>query len=314
VTHSRPVTLRAGAAALGLAIALCAAAVLATAKPFFAGTHSWGFTAAAALSALALVACALPSLKAAHAAERFAALGALGGALLGAALVSANFAAGQPQRVPAVPGQVYRPAHSTATTLAFARIDPASIDAPGAAPNVVLASPYGVQTLGAGQTQRSGPYVFTVVQAPLAYVKAATRSGRPVTVTQPDGWAFVSPFLLFPLAAEQPQDAFAVPALHRVVRVAYYAGLPARGINIPFVVLQINEENGGVLYRGVAASGEVLDKAGLRLQLWLGSYPAVFMTGAPAAVPFFVGIVMVASALAGYSAAVVGQERSRGAP
>jgi len=225
------------------------------------------------------------------------ALAATGGALLAACVAFAAFLVGQPERIPAAPGQTYRPPHGSGVAIEFpevavgAGVPASSLTWPG---SIGIDGPGGRTTASPGDTIRTGAFVFRVESGPIAYVDARAPRETPVTVTQPDGSAFLSPFLTFGgLDGEQPEDYFAVPALHRTVQVDYWAGLPSRGIDVPFLALRIAEENGGPLFEGVAVSGRTLRKAGIVLTFSLGTYPIVTASSAPPLVPFWAGIAMV---------------------
>ena len=296
--------LRAGALALAVAIAIAAIGAVWELRPFTAPVHSWLVVVAVALGGAFLLNAALVTMRSASAHERFAALGAFGGALLAGAIVHASFLVGAPQRVPAAPGQTYSPAGVGGVAVVFPAVAAGGSDrSPIRWPDSVLVRARdGDAVLADGEVRRSGPYVFRALRGPIAFVAAKKPDGRSVTVTQPNGSAFASPYLTFPsIEGGRPTDLFAVPALHRYVTLAYYAGLPEHGIDVPFLLLQINEENGGKLYQGVALDGRQLDEAGVRLDFRLGTYPVVLLSSAPAPIPFACGVVMVAAGLAGYA-------------
>ena len=281
--------MKAGPIAALLALLIGVAAAAEVRDPFATSVHAWWFALAVTLAgAYCLVAGAATALGGEG--SRPAALAALGGALLAAAVAFAAFVSGGPARVPAAPGQTYRPPRSTNITVAF----PSAVAGrwPASVPifdglKRVDASP--------GDVVRAGAFVFKVNAGPAALVDARTPAGQPVTITQPNAPAFLSDVLLFPgNDGDQPEDYFAVPALHRQVQVDYYAGLPARGIDIPFLALRISEENGGSLYEGVAVTGRQLREAGMTLDFHLGDYPIVTAASEPPVLPFIAGLAMVA--------------------
>ncbi|MFI5388706.1 MAG: hypothetical protein ACHQY2_03225, partial [Candidatus Eremiobacterales bacterium] len=197
------------------------------------------------------------------------------------------------------PGQTYRPAHSTGVAIAFPAVEPptkAGILWPG---TVDVLEPFGSQTASPGQIVRAGAFVLKVDSGPMALVDARSANGEPVTVTQPNGADFLSPYLTFAgLDGDKPEDYFAVPAVHRSVQVDYWPGLPSRGINVPFLVMRIAEENGGTLFEGVAVSGRALNRAGLILTFTLGEYPTVTASSAPPLLVFWAGVAMVVAGIA----------------
>ncbi|MBV8082469.1 MAG: hypothetical protein JOY86_05735 [Candidatus Eremiobacteraeota bacterium] len=298
--------MRAGFPTLGVAIIAATAAVIFALRPFDQLFHHWAFAVAAAIAGLALLAQGVTGLRPVNAQERFASFGGFGGALLCAAMVSAAFAVGPPHQLGGSPGQITPLRQGERAAIAFPMVTqtPNGLDAPDAVE--LLQGGGAPQALHDGDTRRTGQYVLAVSSGPLAFVRAQTPDGRPVTVTQPEGASFASPYLLFPGAqGEQRLDYFAVPPLHRTVNVAYYASYrdEARGIVIPtpFVLVQINEENGAQLYRGATVSGHPIRAAGMVVTFTLGRYPAVTLASAPALVPLGLGILMLVAGLIGYA-------------
>jgi len=285
-----------------LAAAVAAIAGVEAAAPFTAAIHTWGFALAVTVAGAYLLWMGLSWTFARHRSGNGpVALAATGGALLAACVAFAAFLVGQPQRVPAAPGQIYRPPHGLGVAIEFPGV---AVGAGTPAASLTWPASIGIEGLGGttqarpGDTIRTGAFVFRVDSGPVAYVDARAPGDNPVTVTQPDGPAFLSPFLTFAgLDGDQPEDYFAVPALHRTVQVDYWAGLPSRGIDVPFLALRIAEENGGPLYEGVAVSGRTLRKAGIVLTFSLGTYPVVTASSAPPLVPFWAGIAMVLAGL-----------------
>ncbi|MBV8280692.1 MAG: hypothetical protein JO347_01350 [Candidatus Eremiobacteraeota bacterium] len=298
--------MRAGFATLGTAIVAAVAAIIFAMRPFDAPFHHWAFAVAAAIVGLALLAQGALGLRPAQPQERFAALGGLGGALLCAAMVSAAFAVGPPHEMSGSPGQIAPLRQGARLAVAFPMVTQtaAGLDAPDAVE--LLQAGAAPAPLRDGDTRRTGQYVLAVSSGPLAFVRATMPDGRPVTVTQPQGASFASPYLLFPASqGEQRLDYFAVPPLHRTVNVAYYASYrdEARGIMIPtpFVLVQINEENGAQLYRGATVSGHPIRAAGMIVTFTLGRYPAVTLASGPALLPLGLGVLMLVAGLIGYA-------------
>lgn len=287
---------------LGLAAAVAVGAIVAEARPFDEAVHTWVFALAESLLGAGLVAFAARSLwLGGSRAKRAAGASALGGGVLAWSVVYASFVVGQPQRILAAPGQVYRPPHASGFSLAFPDVSIDSLNAKTPVTSVEIAADRPAR-LEAGRVLREGPYVFRAEIGPLAYVNASSPSGSPQTVTHPSGGPFASQFLTFPTMAEgHPVDVFAVPALHRIVTAVYYAGLPSRNINIPFLLLRLAEENGGTLYEGVAVGGRPLVKAGVRLQFVLGTYPTVTMASAPSPLAYAVGLLLFVAGLVAFA-------------
>ena len=298
------------AVVLPLAALVAIIAAVEVAVPFTALLHAWWFALAVTLAGVALMWFAAAAVTRRRATP--SALAGLGGALLAACVAYAAFIQGQPERVPAAPGQVYLPPHGAGVEIAFPTVEPtgpAGIVWPNA---VTVRDAFGTRTVGVGETARAAAFVLRVDSGPIALIDARDLAGKPVTTTQPDGAAFLSPYLTFGgLDGDKPEDYFAVPALHRTVQVDYWAGLPSRGIDVPFLVLRIAEENGGSLYEGVAVSGRPLKRAGVALTFTLGAYPVVTATSAPPLVPFWAGVVLVLAGCVGKFAGLEGGSRSR---
>lgn len=291
---------------VALAIAVAAAATVAELRPFSALVHNWLFALGVALAGAVLFLRGLGGVRA----RPSLALAKFGSALLAGAVLHGAFVGGDPQRVPAVPGQVFRPPHSLSVAVAFPEIRNGDLEAGRQQAAVGLVDGALTHELRSGDESRVGPYVFEVAQGPLAHVAVTSASGSPQTITQPNGAAFVSPYLAFVGESNgHPVDLFAVPALHRLVTVVYYSGLPSRGINIPFLLLRIKEENGGVLGEGVAVSAKPIAKSGMVMRFLLGTYPAVSIAGAPARLPFALGMTMVCLGLGGFALKVRGGHR-----
>ena len=297
--------MRAGATTLAIGIVATAATAVFELRPFEPLFHGWGFAAGAVLAGLLLLAQGAMGLRALGGAQRFAALGALGGALVCASFVSAAFAVGEPHLLTGAPGQAAPAAGGSSPVVVFPQI--AEMRDAATAPSSVTVLIGGRTTqLVAGQTMKYGQYVLRAVQGPIAKVVAQTLDGRRVTITQPQGSAFASPYLLFPAQiGEQRLDYFAVPPLHRTVDVTYFPRYrdESRGIDIetPFVLVQVSEQNGSPLFRGPAVSAKKVRGGGVALTFFLGQYPSVEVTSSPAILPAALGALMLAVGLCGYA-------------
>lgn len=294
--------MRANVWTLNLSIVVLAAATIAELRPYLTAVHRWEAALAMALAGVFLLLAVLRTLAQPSRQEGFAALGALGGIVIAASFLAGELLVGPPQRIGAAPGQTYRPPHSAHVALEFPHASAADLRggrSPAAVDVIVGAQQ---QSLTVGQELRVHSYVLRCESWPAAFVQAWSDRHVGQTVTQPTGSAFVSPVLQFPSLDKDglPVDAFAVPALHREVRLKYYPGLPSRGIDIPFVQLEIDEENGGPLFSGVAVNARPVRRAGMELTFNLGTYPVVWMAGAPDPLPYGVGMVMLIAGLLGF--------------
>lgn len=292
--------MRTDAVTFGLALAVAALATFAVAHPYEPAIHRWEAALAVALGAIVLLVVSFRGMRGAPK-QRFAALAGLGGVVIAVSFLAAELLVGPPQRVLSAPGQTYRPAHSANVEVIFPALAPGDFER-GSASAVDVVADNRVTELGNGQEIRVHSYVLRADNWPAAYVQSWSPKHASQTVTQPLGIAFVSPVLQFPTADRDGllTDSFAVPALHRSVRLKYYPGLPSRGIDIPFLQLEIDEENGGSLFDGVAVSGKILRQAGMELRFDLGTYPVVSIAGAPDRLVYGVGAALVLIGIIGY--------------
>jgi hypothetical protein len=301
---------RAGFFAIALATGAAAAGTVEVLNPFLPVVHAWWFALAAGIAGAYLLAVGATTVLGRHQ-ERPAALAALGGALLAACVAFASFLVGSPDRVPAAPGQTFRPPRSTNVQVVFPNPTIAQGSLSQWPDSVTILDGTKPVTARSGDVVRAGPFVFRVTTGPIAHVDARSPSGAPVTTTQPDGPAFLSPYLTFAgLDGDRPEDYFAVPSLHRNVQVDYWPGLPSHGIGIPFLALRISEENGGALYEGVVVSGRPLRKAGVTLRFTLGTYPVLYASSAPPLIPYWAGLAMFAAGWVGYASRAIISGRS----
>ncbi|HME81798.1 MAG TPA: hypothetical protein VKF82_06950 [Candidatus Eremiobacteraceae bacterium] len=303
--------MRAGVPTLAVAIVAAAAATIFAYHPFEPLFHQWFFAVACAIVGLLLLAQAVAGLRPRSAEERFAALGGFGGSLLCAAMASAAFAVGQPHMLPGSPGQTTPVRQGASLAVRFPALTEAQMRAGDSPDSVDLLEGSKERPLRAGDERRIGQYVLAASSGPIALVRATTLDGKAVTVTQPQGATFISPYLTFPVSrGDQRLDYFAVPPLHRSVSVAYYQSYrdESKGIVIssPFILLQIAEENGAQLYRGATISGRPVRAAGMILTFTLGHYPVVMLSSAPALVPFALGVLLLGAGLVGYVIVVMG--------
>ncbi len=294
--------MRAGAVAIAVSMMVGALICAEEIHPFIAGFHGWVLDLAVALSGTFALASALASVAARLMHERCAAIASIGGAMLAAAFIYADIVAGAPARVASAPGQVYVPASDARVAIDFPEVNGVD-EVPFWPEAVTVRDGDRVMQLAPDDAIRAGPFVFTAVRWPIARVRASDMRARPATVTQPNGAAFLSPFLTFPEIDTdgRPVDYFSVPPLHRDVGVKFFNGLPSRGITVPFLVLQIREENGATLYDGVAVDRRPIASSGLRLEFALGTYPSVIATGAAPIWLCALGIALVVGGFVGYA-------------
>lgn len=302
--------MRAGVASLSIAMIAAAAAAVFQLRPFEPVFHQWAFAVVAVLVGGLLLAQGVVGLRPLTATERFAALGALGGALICGAMVSAAFAVGPPHELPGSPGQVTPVRPGASVLVRFPPLTEQQLRDGAPLDDVSVLAGSVRNDLTPGTRIKVGQYVLQADIGPVALVRATTIKGAAVTITQPEGATFVSPYLLFPgVSGDQRIDLFAVPPLHRTVNVTYYASYhdATRHIDIPspFVLVQVAEDNGAPLFRGATISGKPLHGGGLRLTFLLGHYPAVTLSSSPATLPCVLGVLMLVAGLFGYVVSIV---------
>ncbi|MEA2784327.1 MAG: hypothetical protein QOF71_431 [Candidatus Eremiobacteraeota bacterium] len=145
---------------------------------------------------------------------------------------------------------------------------------------------------------------------PAAYVDAYDERGAHLTVTQPTNTSFLSPVLLFRQrqrigALDVPFDTFATPALHRVVRALYFTPRdlaqfnPANGdVKEPALILTVADDTGKPLGIKLAAAGQDVTIAGVRVHATLGTYPALAVAAAPPTWALVLGVALFVLGLA----------------
>ncbi|HEV3156475.1 MAG TPA: hypothetical protein VGZ00_03950, partial [Candidatus Baltobacteraceae bacterium] len=166
-----------------------------------------------------------------------------------------------------------------------------------------------------------GSALIQALPRPAVFIEAANAKGERVTVTQPDGAAFLSPVLLFPqtvvIGGESlPSDAFAVPALDREVKAILFSESDlARAPRAPHassaVLFAVETMRTQVLVPGsigFATSGERVRLGGVALHAMIGTYPALALSSAPDQLTFFVGVTFV---VIGIGASTVIRHRER---
>ena len=146
---------------------------------------------------------------------------------------------------------------------------------------------------------------------PAAYIVVRDARGDRLTVTQPSNPSFLSPVLLFRSAQDIhgrsfPLDTFAVPALHRVVRVLYFgaADLAAfrktapAATDGPGAILSVSDDTGAPKGLTMAASGQTVRAADVNVTITLGAYPVLQVASAPQPVALLGGFAFFLAALA----------------
>ncbi len=267
-------------------IALFAAALAEIAFPDAAFVHAtWWILAIAAVALLGSIR-VLRSLRAVPTRRRTTAALLMLAAMLvvGAAGFSNSLFAPDPRTIVAVPGaQVALP--ELGATLVFP-----DLDRPGAS---VLLERGGTK---ASISCRHGLYrdatLLRCFERTVVAVSADTLAGVHLTITQPTGSTFLSPVLLMQHTQEiagfnLPFDSFALPAVHRDVKVVLFTAAQAQllrgGSAHRTVLFAVDDSLGRTLAHslGLAANGQRTRVADLFLQPRIHRYPAIVVLAVP---------------------------------
>ena len=166
----------------------------------------------------------------------------------------------------------------------------------------------------AGSRRFLGPSLLVAEAMPVAYVEAFSDAGNRLTVTQPTGNAFLSPFLLFRTrqeiaGAQHPIDGFALPAGNRTVKAVYFTPaevarlhvqLPPSAAGEPALLYDVFDASSNrSLGIGVAASGTQTEIGGVRLQATLGTYPQLVIASVPHPYILALGALLIVVGIVG---------------
>jgi hypothetical protein len=286
-----------------IACALVIAQIVVPGAPLF---HTWQYALALAVVAWLLIVSATRSKRALFAIS-----------VLGALIVLADgFASGllgaDTERIARAPGTV-APIPDIAAAAFFSSASSQSI----AKNNAVIAIRRRNHTdivVTPGSREFLGAWLLTAEAMPVAYVEAFDDSGDHLTVTQPTGSAFLSPFLLFRTRQEiaggmHPIDGFALPGGNRSVKVVYFSPddvvrlkvqLPPSAAGGPAILYDVFDAGSNhSLGIGVAASGVETEIGGVRLRATLGTYPQLVVASAPHPYVLILGLFFIVVGLAG---------------
>jgi len=161
-----------------------------------------------------------------------------------------------------------------------------------------------------GERRVVGAYALEVETQTAAFVSAKTLAGNHLTITQPQNPAFLSPVLLFPQTAQivgrtLPTDGFAIPALHRQVKVVLFTpdekqtagvhGAPQKG-----VLFAVDDDSGRLIPGGIALAkyGAELPVGGVVLRADVGTYPVLVVSPVPSPLAFILGIAGILAGIA----------------
>ena len=219
----------------------------------------------------------------------------------GAAAFSNALFAPDPRTIAAVPGaQVALP--ELGATLVFP-----DLDRVGA--RVVLARGSATTPISCRHGLYVGATLLRCHERTVVAVAANTLAGAHLTITQPTGSTFLSPVLLMQhtqaiAGFDLPFDSFAVPAVHRVVKVVLFTADQARllrgGSNHRTVLFAVDDSLGRSLSDslGLAANGERKRVADLLLQPRIHRFPAIVVLAVPSVPALWLASLLALAALA----------------
>ncbi len=165
-----------------------------------------------------------------------------------------------------------------------------------------------------GSRKFLGAMLLTANAIPVAYVEAFDDDGNHLTVTQPTGAAFLSPFLLFRTRQEiaggpHPVDGFALPGANRTVKVVYFTAddvvrlkvaVPPSAAGQPAILYDVfDARSNNSLGIGVAGSGVQTEIGGVRLHATLGTYPQLVIASAPHPYALIFGLLLIVVGITG---------------
>jgi hypothetical protein len=207
------------------------------------------------------------------------------------------------QTVVGAPGQRVRV--ESLGTIVF----PVSTAQNGAAP-VHLERPFH-SPLAIGQSSHAaGDFILRTQLRSVVYVEAQDLRGNRLTITQPEGLAFLSPVLLMQhrqtiAGMDLPFDSFTVPAARRVVKAVMFtpaeAAMLLHGQASPgetAVLFAVDDQNDRPLPHSIAlsAGGRPVRVGGLVLGGSVTSYPAVDVVAIPNIGVTALGVLLLVAA------------------
>ena len=220
--------------------------------------------------------------------------------VVGAAGFSNSLFAPDPRSIVAVPGaQVALP--ELGGTLVFPDLD--RVDG-----RVVLARGASTTPISCRRGLYVGATLLRCHERTVVAVAADTLAGAHLTVTQPTGSTFLSPVLLMQHTQEiagfdLPFDSFAVPAMHRVVKVVLFTAAQAKllrgGSEHRSVLFAVDDSLGRSLNDslGLAANGARKRVADLLLQPRIHRFPAIVVLAVPSLPTLGLALLLALAAL-----------------
>jgi hypothetical protein len=152
----------------------------------------------------------------------------------------------------------------------------------------------------------AGAFALAQVSRRVLAVDVADARGAHLTLTQPNGSAFLSPVLTMPTqqtvaGMTLPFDTFAVPAAHRMVKVVLFderhAGMlksiETGGRGAALFAVDDEDERAVPHGMGLALDGQTVALGGLRLKGLALEYPAISVAAVPAPAVVALGLVLL---------------------
>jgi hypothetical protein len=294
-----------------LAIVAIGLALAQDVVPGLDGYHSWQYATGVAFAMLVLIMAAWSSLRSGQPGGRRFALALVGALVVAGGGLASGLLGPDTVTVRGTPGTV-TPVPDLRVAAFFGQTDAAGIAAGSAV--VTLRSRTAAQIdVGPGHNVYGSMSIEYLTPGPAAFVDAHDAHGNHLTVTQPQGAAFLSPILLFPglqpiHGKSYPIDTFAIPAFGNYVRALYFSAADAKlfphpGVTGPFVLFQMTADNGSELGMAVAESAHPVSLGNVRLQATIGTYPQLSIASAPPLAASGIGLAVFVAGLGSLSMA-----------
>jgi hypothetical protein len=290
-----------------LALAAIAATLAQDVVPGLDAYHAWPYATGLAFAALVLVAAAWRERRGGRLGGRRFAFALAGAVAVAAGGLASGLLGPDTITVRGTPGTV-TPVPDLGVAAFFGQTDAAGIASGNAAITLRSRTAAPVDVVP-GHPVYGSLSVQYLVPAPATFIDAHDLHGNHLTITQPQGTAFLSPILLFP--GEQPIhgksypiDTFAVPAFSRVVRTLYFSAadtklFPRADFKGPIVLFSMTGGDGREIGLQIAQSERPVLLGGLVLQATIGTYPRLAVASAP---PLALSSIGLAAFLGGLGA------------
>jgi hypothetical protein len=287
------------------ALAIAAALIVEVVLPGQTLYHSGWYNVGVAALGIVTVAAGRRRFAQARVARARAALAALmaGTAILVVAGMANGLLAPDNQTIVGAPGQQVRV--ESLGTIVF----PVATAEAGA-PRVHLERPFHSPVEIGTSSHAAGNFMLRTRMRSVVYVEARDLHGSRLTVTQPEGVAFLSPVLLMQhqqtiAGMDLPFDSFTVPAAHRVVKAVMFtpgeAAMLLHGEASPgetAVLFAVDDQNDRPLPHAIALSpgGRPVRAGGLALSGLVRAYPAVEVVAIPNIAVMTLGVLLIVAA------------------